>query len=125
MDLKDFIKASLVEINQAITDSNEELKGTGAVINPKGVQINSENSQAYGRQSPKADHQYLKVVHKIDFDVAVYAQSDEKAGGGAKISIASIGIGADAEVKNSNKSESRLRFSVPVIYPEGEWEFKS
>jgi len=123
MDLKDFIKATLVEINQAITESNAELQDTGAIINPKGIQINSDNSQAYGRQSPKTDHHRLKVVQKIDFDVAVFAQNDEKAGGGAKISIASIGIGADAEVKNSNKSESRIKFSVPVIYPEGNWEF--
>jgi len=125
MDLKDFIKASLVEINHAITESNEELKGTGAVINPKGIQINSESSQAYGRQSPKTDNHYLKVVHKIEFDVSVHAQNDEKAGGGAPISIASIGIGADAEVKNSKKSESRLKFSIPVIFPEGDWEFGS
>lgn len=125
MDLKDFIKASLVDINNAITESNEELKDTGAVINPKGIQINSESSQAYGRQSPKTDHHRFQVVQKIDFDVAVYAQNDEKAGGGAKISIASISIGADAEFKNTNKSESRLKFSIPVIYPEGSWEFKS
>jgi hypothetical protein len=53
MDLKDFIKASLVEINIAISESNKELAETGAIINPKGVQINSENSQAYGRQKYK------------------------------------------------------------------------
>lgn len=119
MELKEFIKASLVQINQAISESNEQLEESGAVINPKGVQINSDNSQAYGRQSWKDEHHKYKVVQKIDFDVAVYAQNDETAGGGAKISIASIGIGAEAEVKNMNKSESRLKFSIPVIYPEG------
>ncbi|MEJ1402550.1 MAG: hypothetical protein RPU61_03405 [Candidatus Sedimenticola sp. (ex Thyasira tokunagai)] len=119
MELKEFIKQSLVQINQAIEESNEELKNSAAVINPGCIQINSENSQAYGRQSSKAIHEDNKVVHKVGFDVAVYAQDDQKAGGGAKISIASIGLGADAEVKHSNKSESRLRFSIPVIYPEG------
>ena len=125
MELKEFIKASLVDINKAISESNVELTGTGAIINPKGVQINSDNSQAYGRQSYKDDLHKFKAVQKIEFDVAVYAQNDEKAGGGAKISIASIGIGADAEVKNMAKSESRLKFSIPVIYPEGDWEFGS
>jgi hypothetical protein len=65
------------------------------VINPSGVQINSENSQAYGRETYKDDLKKFRVVHKIDFDVAVYAQKDEKAGGGAKISIASIGSGEE------------------------------
>jgi hypothetical protein len=64
------------------------------------------------------------VVHKVEFDVAVYAQSDSSIGGGAKISIASIGIGANAEIKDSNKSESRLKFSVPVVYPEGDWKIQ-
>jgi ribosome-associated protein YbcJ (S4-like RNA binding protein) len=122
MELKEFIKESLVQINQAIEESNEELKDSEAIINPKGVQINSENSQAYGRQSYKSDHHDYKVVQKIDFDVAVYAENDQKAGGGAKISIASISIGANGEVNYTNKSESRLRFSIPVIYPEGKWE---
>jgi hypothetical protein len=120
MELKDFIKASLVDINKAISESNKSLEGTDAIINPKGVQINTENSQAYGRQTYKEKLHEFKAVHKIDFDVAVYAQNDKKAGGGAKISIASIGIGAEAEVKNMAKSESRLKFSIPIIYPEGD-----
>jgi len=122
MELKEFIKASLVQINQAIEESNEELKDSEALINPSGVQINSDKSQAYGRQSHQAGHHELKTVQKIDFDVAVYAQDDQKTGGGAKISIASIGIGANTEVNFSNKSESRLKFTIPVIYPEGKWE---
>lgn len=56
----------------------------------------------------------------MDFDVAVYVEEDQKAGGGAKISIASIGIGGEAQIQSTNKSESRLRFSIPVIYPVGD-----
>ncbi len=119
MELKDFIKESLVQINLAIEESNEALKGSTAVINPGSVVINSENSQAYGRESMELRHKDAKVVQRVDFDVAVYAQDDKTTGVGAKISIASIGIGANGEEKNSNKSESRLKFSIPVIYPEG------
>jgi hypothetical protein len=127
VELKDFIKESLVQINQAIEESNEALKDSDAIINPGCIQINSENSQAYGRQSYKAEHDELRVVQKVDFDVAVYAQDDQKAGGGAKISIASISLGADAEVKYSSKSVSRLVFSIPVVYPESnkKWHNKN
>ena len=119
MELKDFIKTSLTEICRAIEEANKELADSEAIINPGCIQINSDESQAYGRQSNKAVHEERKVVQKVDFDVAVYAQEGEKAGGGAKISIASIGIGANAEVTSASKSETRLKFSVPVIYPEG------
>jgi len=119
MELKEFIKSSLTEICRAIEEANKDLSDSEAVINPGCIQINSEGSQAYGRQSNKAIHEDNKVVQKVDFDVAVYAQEGEKAGGGAKISIASIGIGANAEVSSASKSETRLKFSIPVIYPEG------
>ncbi len=119
MELRDFIKTSLVEICLAIDDANKALAGSEAIINPGCIQVNSEESQAFGRQSNKAIHEERKLVHKVDFDVAVYAQEGEKAGGGAKISVASIGFGVNAETSTTNKSETRLKFSIPVIYPEG------
>lgn len=118
MELKEFIKESLVQINLAIEESNKELKNSTAIINPSNIQVNTDGSQAFGRESSKLIHKNKRVVQKIDFDVAVYAQDDKTASGGAKISIASIGIGGDAEIRNSNKSESRLKFSIPVIYPD-------
>ena len=120
MDLKEFIKESLVQINLAIEESNKKLEKlkSSAIINPSGIRINSENSQAYGREDSGENYKNKKVVHKIDFDVAVYAKDDTTTNGGAKISIASIGIDIGAQEKTSNKSESRLKFSIPVIYPE-------
>lgn len=118
MELKDFIKESLVQINLAIEESNEELKHSDAVINPGGIQVNSDGYQAFGRETHVMAKKNFRVVQKIDFDVAVYAQDDTSKGVGAKISIASIGIGADGKEVKTNKSESRLKFSIPVIYPE-------
>jgi len=119
MELKEFIKTSITEVCRAIEEANDELKDSDALINPGKVQINSEGSQAYGRESAKLMHESRRVVQKIDFDVAVYAQESEKAGGGAKISIASIGIGVNAESKTGSKSVTRLKFAIPIIYPEG------
>ncbi|WP_077753600.1 hypothetical protein [Shewanella psychrophila] len=119
MELKDFIKTSITEICFAIEEANKELADSEAIVNPGSIQVNSEESQAYGRQSTKAVHEERKLVQKIDFDIAVQAQEGEKAGGGAKISIASIGIGASAETTSQSKSESRLKFSIPIIYPQG------
>lgn len=121
MELKDFIEESLVQINLAIEGSNNKLKDSTAVINPSNIVVYSDGSQVYGRKSTEMRHR-SKVVHKIEFDVAVYAQADESKSGGAKISIASIGLGVKAQEGTSNKSESRLKFSIPVIYPDAKVE---
>lgn len=118
MDLKDFIKQSIIQVTEAILESNEELKGTGAVVNPGKVQVNSDASQAYGRESTKNLHNN-RVVQKLDFDVAVIAVDEQSAGAGAKISVMSVTLGADGSINYTNKSESRIKFSVPIIYPEG------
>lgn len=49
MNLKDFVKETIVEICQAITEANNELKGSGAIVNPSNIAVNSDKSQAYGR----------------------------------------------------------------------------
>lgn len=119
MQLKDFIKASLTEICLAIEEANDELKGSNAVINPKGVRVNSENSKSYGREDDAEKFEKNRVVHKVDFDVAVSISEGETKGKSGKISIASFGIGGKNENSSSNSSVSKLTFSIPVIYPEG------
>ena len=119
MELKDFIKASLTEICLAIEEANLELKDSSAVINPKGVRVNSENSKSYGREDEGEKFGKNRVVHKVDFDVAVNAAKDEATGKSGKISIASFGIGGTKDSSKSNSSVSKLSFSIPIIYPEG------
>lgn len=121
MELKDFIKESIVQVTEAIIESNEELKSKNAIVNPGKIQVNSEESQAYGRESPLTRH-HTRIVQKIDFDVAVTVQDEQQAGAGAKISVMSLKLGAEGEVNYSNKSESRIKFAVPIIYPEGNLE---
>lgn len=118
MELKEFIKQSIIQVTEAIIESNEELKDKNAIVNPAGVQVNSGNSQAYGRESLEPKHQ-SRIVQKLDFDVAVIVQDEQSAGAGAKISVMSLKLGAEGGVNYSNKLESRIKFAVPIMYPEG------
>lgn len=120
MELKDFIKESVVQIAQAIDEANEALSSTGAMVNPLNIKANSESAKAYGRTSMKnivSGQVGSRVVEKIEFDVAVSAEAGQQGSAGAKLSIASIGFGADGKTESSNKSESRIKFSIPVVYP--------
>lgn len=118
MDLKEFIKESIVQIAQGIEEANKELEESPAMVNPIHVVANSDSAQAYAR-TRKASHDNpgTRIVEKVDFDVAVVAETGEGGEIGAKLSIASIGIGAKGETTSMNKSESRIKFSIPMVYP--------
>lgn len=118
MDLKDFVKESLVQISKGISEANEELKDTGAMINPLHVTINTDKSQAYGRTGKPAYDSAgsSRVVEKVEFDVAVVAEAGEQTKAGIKLSIASIGLGADGQSNTKDKSESRIKFTIPVVF---------
>lgn len=120
MDLKDFVKETIVQISQGIETANKELEGSHAMVNPVYVSLNSNDAQGYGRTKSKdagfgVDES--RVLQKVDFDVAVSIETGEQGSAGAKLSIASIGIGAEGKTESTNKSESRIKFSIPVVFP--------
>lgn len=116
MNLNEFIKESIVQISNGIIGANEELKDTGAVVNPEHLKVYSENAKAFGRVEKQDDEKY-PLVHLIEFDVAIEAGTGSSAGGGLNLSIASIGIGGKAETKSSNNTVSRLQFKIPMVFP--------
>ena len=120
MDLKDFVKESIVQIAKGIEEANTELSDLDAMVNPRYVRSHSDSSQPYGRTKER-DSNFKnpdsRVIEKVEFDVAVVAESGQQGSAGAKLSIASIGIGTEGKKESSNKSESRIKFSIPVVYP--------
>ena len=118
MDLREFIKESLVQIAQGINDANTELESTGAIVNPLHVIVNSDKSQAYGRTGkPAGQSDNSRIVERVVFDVAVVAEQGEKTKAGIKLSVASIGLGAGGQSDKSNRSESRIQFAIPMVLP--------
>ncbi len=117
MDLKEFISVSLSQIAEGIIDANDKLKDKGAFVNPNAVQAYSNDAKAFGRLNADfKDH--LQLVELVSFDVAVQVESGAQTGGGLKISIASIGVGAEGSSSESHSSDSRIRFQIPMVYPQ-------
>jgi hypothetical protein len=120
MDLKDFVKETIVQISKGIEEANAELEESKAMVNPVYVSLNSQGAQGYGRtkeRDPDYGNHDSKILQKVDFDVAVSIEAGQQGSAGAKLSIASIGIGAEGKTESSNKSESRIKFSIPVVFP--------
>ena len=124
MELKDFISSTIEEISRGILTASVQLKDTNAIVSPHDFMIYSQESQAFGRtKNPNIpDHVEgeTRVVQKIDFDIAVTVDDSDKANAGAKISVLSIGIGAGVETTSKTGTNSRIQFSVPVVFPSNE-----
>lgn len=108
MDLKNFIKGVLADITSAISESQSELNN-GAVISPCRNQSNGDKIIHCNNKST--------IVSDVDFEVALTTEDSKESskgiGGGIKV------ISGDLSNCQSEKNEniSRIKFSIPVVYP--------
>ncbi len=115
MDLKDFIKETFVQLSKGIEEANEELRDSSALVNPKNVYVNSEDRQNYGRLNDNKE--FNRVVEVVEFDVAVSASDEAEAGGKFGIKVGVIELGANGKQAETNKAESRIKFKIPMVFP--------
>ncbi len=108
MELKEFIKETLVQIIEAIKDAQKSV-GTdnGEIILKLSTQRSKGEISHDGR-----------VIHNIYFDVAVTVTegSEKKGGGGIKV-VSLFEIGGDGKRSESNIFQNRIQFHVPLTYP--------
>jgi len=119
MDLKDFVRQSIVEIANGIKEADQDLKETNAVVNPLNIVYPSLDN-VYAQLDPKSRQDDRPVVELLEFDVAVFAKEGSEAKGGIGLSVGSISIGAHGKSDESKSSESRIKFKVPVVWPYAE-----
>ena len=105
MELKTFVSESLTQIIDGIKDAQEKTRGSGGIINPKIPVI----LNAYAI--------YEKMTKQIDFDVAVTVQEESDIKSGAGVAIGPVVIGTRIDDKSSEGRLSRIKFTVPVVYP--------
>lgn len=113
MEIKDFIKESLLQIVDGISETNEALKEKGAYI-PTRMVVGEGVWGTIDKETNTTRH-----FMRVDFDLAVtVTQSDKiKAGGG--LSIASFAkAGATAEDSNKNEEINRIKYTIPIALPE-------
>lgn len=110
MELKEFIVNALTDITGAIKDCQENIDN-GAIFAPTNTKAENKINTPTGEL----------VVSEIAFDVAVTASSENTDGvsGGGGINVLSLNFGAKAstEDKAVEATTSRIKFSIPLIYP--------
>jgi hypothetical protein len=102
MELREFVKSTLLDVMGGIKDAQSEwnntTNGSGA-INPVFGTVN------------------VNDVQHVSFDVAVTAETATAGKGNAGIKVWSVGIGGELSDSATNSSVSRIQFKVPVMPP--------
>lgn len=112
MDIKDFVKESLMQIAESINEANIELKDKGTYIPSGGIV--GEGVLFSVIKGPETRH-----FIKVEFDLAVTLSQEQDSSGGGGLSIASLAnVGIKREDKEGKEEISRIKFIIPMALPE-------
>ena len=108
MELREFVRSTLLEIVAGVSDAQEALieDGSTAVINA-GATSNLKQHHEGGR----------RTLEMVQFDVALTVTETTDKGIGGRLSIAAASIGTQRGASIENSEVSRVRFQVPVVLP--------
>lgn len=109
MDLKDFIKETVIGLVEATKELQEQFEKDGVIINPP---VSLKERDLYEHSDIR--HRYRRV-EVIEFDVAVTASSESTGGGRAGLKVLAFEAGADGRHMRQNEQVSRVKFSVPLV----------
>ena len=104
MELRTFIKNTLIDIVGAIKDAQSEIQGN--VIVPDGVSTNFKSIE-HG----------VSHLQSIDFEIVV--EVDESKGTEGKLGVVSSFVGAGIAGKSSadKRNSNILKFRIPIQFP--------
>ena len=109
MELKDFIKGVVSDVVNSIIELNDELKGTDAIVSPRGVAYNGQQDKGVCVTRNNGSN----AVHQIFFNVLVESSKEREKSGGVSIKV----LGGSIENTDQYKQGTEIKFSIPVMYP--------
>lgn len=119
MKLKDFVAETLKELIGGVEEAQDFAAEKGAMINPPMTLAGATQIEGPLYYYQSEDGMYYAQI--IDFDVAISISNDtegEVNGGIGVISgVFNVGAKSKASTKDSNNESSRVRFSIPVMFP--------
>jgi hypothetical protein len=121
VELKEFIKQSIIEISEAVKESNEHFnsKGINAFVNPEFIYESDRDKRSY--TMPEKSNE-IRYIEDIEFDVAVTTGGEISGEAKGGIKIASFQVGGGGSVVDKQQNVSRMKFTVPVCLPTGKYK---
>ena len=110
MELKDFIRDTLVEIAIGVQEAQEPVQQAGGLAVPTKT---DPSMTVYAKQA-------VTPFQLVEFDV-VLTSGETKAGkAGIGVFFASVGVGGQKKSETTAGSQTRVKFAVPLKLPCGD-----
>lgn len=111
MELKDFIKETVIDIVTAVEEINDQLRDKRISV----AKLDTKDSYAFERISDTRLDRFL--VRNCDFDIAIIAKDNLSGKGKSTINVLAASMKADVEAGKENSNASRIKFSLPIAIP--------
>ncbi|MDB6063177.1 MAG: hypothetical protein JWM78_3280 [Verrucomicrobiaceae bacterium] len=113
MELKDFIKETLVQIAVGVEAAQTEVRDCGGFVNPAHRSDPKNNVETHFGVLGNGQNIFL-----VDFDISVTVVEETGADAKAKLQVVSfLKIGVGIESSTSNSATNRIGFKVPLGLP--------
>ena len=114
MDLQSFIKETLVQISNGVSDAQSALEDSGTVISPQVSPSFVSNGHS---KMLRTSGSTPAIV--VSFDVALTTTEGTGTKGGIGVVAGIVSLGSTGQSSNEITSVSRVQFDVPVSLPDG------
>jgi hypothetical protein len=109
MELKDFIKETLVQITNGVVEAQDLIKDTGCYINPKGRYANGTVDTDYGG--------VYRSIQNVKMSIAINVIENQQTKAGLGVVSAILTAGASTTNSDSNRVTNRIEFEIPISLP--------
>lgn len=111
MELKEFVKETLLQLTQGVKEAQAECIKHGGLINPM-----LEVPIGYKKSKVDIDDKYYPITN-VEFKVGLSENSGTENKKGIGVFLSSISLGAEQTKDRSSQSITSIEFSVPVVLP--------
>jgi hypothetical protein len=113
MNLQEFIKTALADIIAGVADARAEAKKHGA-------NVGSNRVYGYLKEAKVITDEKDRPVTTVEFDIALAEGNAKDTRGGIGVFLGSVGLGSQRGSHDESSSRSRIKFSVPIVFPSDE-----
>lgn len=110
MELQEFIRTALTEIVAGVAEASEKAVESGA-------KIGSTRLYGYLKEAKVVYDENNNPISQVEFDIALAEGSTKDTKGGIGVYLGAVGLGSQGASHGETSTHSRIKFSVPVIFP--------
>ncbi|EGK03400.1 hypothetical protein [Dysgonomonas mossii] len=110
MELKEFVKETLIQITEGVMEAQEECFKSGGLINPM-LAVKTSNEEVYKHHD--SDYPATKITFKVGLTES--DTKDNKKGIG--VFLGKMSLGAESSKGSEIQSVTSIEFSVVAVLP--------